>query len=309
MVNKVKVFAPATVANVGPGFDIFGMAIDHVGDELEVVIHDEPGIKINPIEGFENLPTDPEKNVVGVVAQAILDKVNDNRGFEITIHKNVLPGSGLGSSASSSAAAAYAANHLLGSPFETNDLVEFAMQGEKAASGKAHADNVAPSLLGGFTMIRSYKPLDVISVPYPSDIYITVIHPQIEIKTSDSKKILKKEIMLDSAIQQWSNTAGLVLGLATSDYDLISRSLTDVIVEPVRSVLIPCYDEVKNSAIETGALGCSISGSGPSIFALSKGNQIAKEVALAFESIYAKAGINNKIYISKISDKGARLIN
>ena len=309
MVNKVKVFAPATVANVGPGFDIFGMAIDHVGDELEVVIHDEPDIKINPIEGFENLPTDPEKNVVGVVTQAILDKVNDNRGFEITIHKNVLPGSGLGSSASSSAAAAYAANHLLGSPFETNDLVEFAMQGEKAASGKAHADNVAPSLLGGFTMIRSYKPLDVISIPYPSDIYITVIHPQIEIKTSDSKKILKKEIMLDSAIQQWSNTAGLVLGLATSDYDLISRSLTDVIVEPVRSVLIPCYDEVKNSAIETGALGCSISGSGPSIFALSKGNQIAKEVALAFESVYTKAGINYKIYVSRVSNKGARLIN
>lgn len=305
ILDRIKVFAPATVANVGPGFDIFGMALDNVGDELWLTLSDEPGILINPIEGYEDLPTDPEKNVVGVVIQAMMKALNNYKGFNVTISKNVLPGSGLGSSASSSAAAAFGANILLGSPFQTHELVQFAMLGEQAASGKAHADNVAPSLLGGFTMVRSYTPLDVVNVPFPDDLYISVVHPQIEIKTSDSKKILKKEIQLEAAIQQWGNTAGLALGLALADYDLISRSLQDVVVEPIRSVLIPYFDDIKRQALEAGALGCSISGSGPSIFTLSRGEDIAHKVAEVFASGYTD--ITHKVYVSKISKSGARV--
>lgn len=309
MTNKIRVFAPATVANVGPGFDIFGMALSDVGDQLELSIKKDQGIVIRPINGYDNLPTDPKKNVVGVVIQSMLDMIGYDKGFEVILHKNVLPGSGLGSSASSSAAAAFATNELLGRPFSTTELVPFAMLGEQAASGKAHADNVAPSLLGGFTMIRSYSPLDVVNVPFPEDLYITVVHPQIEIKTADSKRILKKEIQLESAIQQWGNTAGLILGLTTCDYDLIARSLDDVIVEPVRSVLIPYYSEVKSAAIEAGALGCSISGSGPSIFALSRGEEIAQHIATVFRSKYKLTDINHLVYVSKISADGARVID
>ncbi|MEL7005026.1 MAG: homoserine kinase, partial [Bacteroidota bacterium] len=306
--NSIKVFAPATVANVGPGFDIFGMALGGVGDQLEMCCKDESGITIRPIEGYEDLPTDPKKNVVGVVIQSILEATGREQGFDVTLHKNVLPGSGLGSSASSSAAAAYAANELLGRPFSAVELVPFAMLGEQAASGKAHADNVAPSLLGGFTMIRSYSPLDVVNVNFPGDLYITVVHPQIEIKTSDSKRILKKEIPLESAIQQWGNAAGLVLGLTTSNYDLIARSLEDIIVEPVRSVLIPYYNDAKSAALNAGALGCSISGSGPSIFALSRGEDTAQKVASAFKTQYDSTSINHLIYVSKISADGAKTI-
>lgn len=306
MLDRIKVFAPATVANVGPGFDIFGMAMDHIGDEFELTRKSTSGIVIHPVSGYEDLPTDPKKNVAGVVVQAMMDKLGKKDGFEIVIDKNVLPGSGLGSSASSSAAAAYATNLIYGSPFTDHELVEFAMLGEKAASGKAHADNVAPSLLGGFTMIRSYSPLDVIKVPYPDDLYVSVVHPQIEVKTSDSKRILKKEVVLEAAIQQWGNTAGLVLGLTTADYNLIGRSLEDVIVEPIRSMLIPYYDKVKKEVLEAGALGCSISGSGPSIFAISRGEEVANNLIDIFDTNYKN--LNHRIYVSKISALGARVI-
>lgn len=309
MEKKIKVFAPATVANVGPGFDIFGLALEGIGDKLEVSLRDDSAIKIHPIEGYENLPTDPDLNVAGVAIKALLKELDSQQGFEIVIRKRVMPGSGLGSSASSSAAAAYAANELLGSPFSKKELVRFAMEGERATSGKAHADNVTPSLLGGFTLVRSYGPLDVVSIPYPKELYIAVVHPQIEVKTADSKRILKREVALEMAISQWGNVAGLVAGMASGDFDLIGRSLEDHIVEPIRSVLIPGYAGAKHQAITSGALGCNISGSGPSIFALTEGKATAEKVAKAFDEYYTDLGIDHKVYVSGINAEGAKTLS
>lgn len=308
MEKKIKVFAPATVANVGPGFDIFGLALEGIGDELELTMIDGGDIKIHPIEGYEDLPTDPDQNVAGVAIKALLKELGSSQGFEIRISKRVMPGSGLGSSASSSAAAVYAANELLNRPFSKKELVRFAMEGERATSGKAHADNVTPSLLGGFTLVRSYRPLDVVSIPYPQNLYVAVVHPQIEVKTADSKRILKSEVALEMAISQWGNVAGLVAGLASGDFNLIGRSLEDHIVEPVRSVLIPGYAGAKQQALEAGALGCNISGSGPSIFALTEGKATADKVACAFDLYYSELGIDHKVYVSGINAEGAKIV-
>ena len=207
-----------------------------------------------------------------------------------------------------SAAAVFAGNELLGRPFSKSELVPFAMEGERATSGKAHADNVAPSLLGGFTLVRSYAPLDVVSLSFPAELYVTVVHPQIEVKTADSKRMLKAEVSMDKAIGQWGNVAGLVAGLATNDFDLISRSLEDHIVEPVRSVLIPGYDGAKESALQAGALGCNISGSGPSLFALCKGRNAARLVSDAFTQYFEKLDIDHHVYVSGISKTGARSV-
>lgn len=308
MKKSIKVFAPATVANVGPGFDVLGFALNEIGDELEVSMTTDDKIRINKIEGYEDLPTDPEQNVVGIAISALLQALNVDQGFEVTIKKRVMPGSGLGSSASSSAAAVYAVNELLGNPFSKKELVKFAMEGERASSGKAHADNVAPSLLGGFTLVRSYGPLDVVSLQYPKNLFVTVVHPQIEVKTADSKRILKKEVSLEVAISQWGNVAGLVAGLASGDFDLIGRSLEDHIVEPVRSVLIPGYAGAKQQAMASGALGCSISGSGPSIFALSEGKATAEIIAKAFEVYYSELNIDHRVYVSNINPEGAKTV-
>lgn len=308
--DQIKVFAPATVANVACGFDIMGFAINGIGDEITVSKTEKSGLKIAEIKGCEGLPIEPEKNVATVAVQALLNslEVKPTHGFEFKIYKNVMAGSGLGSSASSSSGAVFAVNELLGNPFSKSELVYFAMQGELSASGNAHADNVAPSLLGGFTLVRSYNPLDVITLDYPKELYVSIVHPQIEIKTSDSKRILRKEVPLKDAITQWGNVGGLVSGLAKGDYDLISRSLQDVIAEPVRSMLIPLFGEVKRAALELDALGCSISGSGPSIFALSKEPNTAELIGGKFKSIYDLNSIEANIYVSKINPKGAEVI-
>ena len=307
MSKTVKVFAPATVANVGPGFDILGLALEGIGDEVEMSLSEAGGIKI-AMPGSD-LPTDPSINVAGVAVQALLDELGSSQGLHMTIYKKVLPGSGLGSSASSAAGAVYAANCLLGKPFSKKELVRFAMAGEAASSGKAHADNVAPSLLGGFTLVRSYEPLDVVSLTYPRDLQVIVVHPQIEVKTSDSKKILKKDIALETAIAQWGNVAGLVSGLATSNYELIGRSLQDVIVEPVRSMLIPGFDQLKQFAIIEGALGCSISGSGPSVFALCDHTSKAAKIGEGFRRLYDDLGIDHYVHISNINPEGAKILS
>ena len=305
MGNSVKVFAPATVANVGPGFDVLGLALENIGDEIEMVVTNKSGITIEMPDS--DLPTDPKLNVAGVAVQALLDHLQSDQGFHIIIHKNIAPGSGLGSSASSAAGAVYGANELLGAPVSKIDLVRFAMMGEAIASGKAHADNVAPSLLGGFTLIRSYDPLDIVSLAYPQDLVVVVIHPKIEVKTSDSKKILRKLIPMEVAVKQWGNLAGLVSGLASGNYDLISKSLEDSIVEPVRSMLIPEFDELKKGALNQGALGCSISGSGPSVFAICSDRKKALAVADTFGKIYSNLEINYQIYTSKINDCGTQI--
>lgn len=303
--ETIKVFCPATIANISCGFDVLGVALDSVGDEMVVRKTSVKGIRISKLEG-QDLPMETLQNVAGVAGLALLEASDYQGGFEIEIYKKIKAGSGIGSSAASSAGAVWAMNELLGKPFSTLELVKFSMEGERLASGVAHADNVAPALFGGFTLVRSYDPLDVVTIPSPNELFATVIHPQIEVKTSDSRKVLKNNISLADGIKQWGNVGGLVAGLFKDDYDLIGRSLEDHIVEPIRSILIPGFDDVKAAAIEAGALGCGISGSGPSIFSFSKGKETAQNVGEAMKRIYQDIGIDFDIHISKINSEGIK---
>jgi len=305
--EEVKVFCPATIANVSCGFDVLGLALDTVGDIMTVRKSSKKGIQITKIEG-QDLPLKTTENVAGVAGLAFLSKSNYNQGFEIEIYKHIKAGSGIGSSAASAAGTVWAMNRLLGNPFSPLELVQFAMEGEKLASGVAHADNVAPALYGGFTLVRSYTPLDIIKIKAPQLLYASIIHPQIEVKTSDSRKILKTRIALEDGIRQWGNVGGLIAGLYTEDYDLIGRSLEDHIIEPIRSILIPGFEMVKTNAMNTGALGCGISGSGPSIFALSKGEEIAAKVAEAMGNVYQTTGVPYEIHVSSINTAGIKIL-
>ncbi len=306
--NEIKIFTPATIANVSCGFDVLGLALDNVGDEMTIRKVAKKGVVITKITG-QQLPLETLKNVAGVAALALLAATETSFGFEIEIDKRIKPGSGIGSSAASSAGAVWAINELLGKPFNTTDLVKFAMEGERLATGAAHADNVAPALFGGFTLVRSYDPLDIIRIHTPNQLFATVIHPQIEVKTSDAREILKSTIPLKDAIKQWGNVGGLISGLYSEDYDLIGRSLEDHIIEPIRSILIPAFDAVKQESIKAGALGCGISGSGPSIFALSKGEATALKVAEAMKYVYDKVGIDYDIHVSKVNHEGIKIVD
>ncbi|WP_372645198.1 homoserine kinase [Ancylomarina sp.] len=308
MNKSIKVFAPGSVSNVGCGFDILGFAIDGIGDEMILSKNESKKINIKPIEGYENLPTEPTKNVAGVAIQALLDDLGSDQGFDIEIKKNIKPGSGIGSSSASAAGAVVAVNELLGKPYSRIQLVDFAMQGEVAASGDAHADNAAPTVLGGFCIIRAYDPLDIIQIESPKDLWCVVIHPQIEIKTKEARELLSPVINLKKAIRQWGNVAGLISGLHCSDYALIGRSLEDHIIEEQRKVLIPKFDKLKNAVMNAGALGCSISGSGPSVFALCEGQNKAKDISLAMKDVFSKTDIPFYIYSSQVSSKGVRIL-
>lgn len=309
MRDQIRVFAPATVANVACGFDVLGFAVEAPGDEVILRKKIEPGVSICKITGDQGkLPLDAGKNTAGVSVLAFLKHLSSNQGIEIELHKKMPLGSGLGSSAASAVASVVAANRLLGHPLDREKLLPFALEAEKVACGAAHADNAAPSLLGGLVLIRSYDPLDVIRIPTPEKFYCTIIHPQIEIRTEYARKILKKRIPLKDAVTQWGNVAGLIAGLMKPDYGLIGRSLQDVIIEPVRSVLIPGFQKVKNAALEAGALGCSISGSGPSLFALSTSKKIAEEVGQAMKNGFESLKINSEIYISKINQHGPKIL-
>jgi homoserine kinase len=305
--NELKIFSPASIANISCGFDVLGLALDTIGDEMTLRKVPQKGVRITKITG-QKLPLDVEKNVAGVAALALLAATESEFGFEIEIDKRIKPGSGIGSSAASSAGAVWAINELLGNPFNTTDLVRFAMEGERLATGVAHADNVAPALLGGFALVRSYEPLDILPIPTPKELFVTVIHPQIEVKTSDAREILKTKVPLKEAIKQWGNVGGLISGLYTEDYELIGRSLQDFIIEPIRSILIPAYDAVKQQSMNAGALGCGISGSGPSIFALSKGESTALKVADAMKTVYEEVGIDYEIHVSKVNKQGMKIL-
>jgi homoserine kinase len=305
--KEIKLFCPATIANLSCGFDVLGLCLETAGDEMIVRKSDQKGVRITKIVGAD-LPLETEKNVAGVAALAMLETIETEFGFEIEIYKNIKAGSGIGSSAASSAGAVFGINELLGRPFSRKELVQFAMQGEKLASGNAHADNVAPALLGGFTLVRSYNPLDIIKIDSPEELYATVVHPQIELKTSDARSVLKQNVSLKSAIMQWGNVGGLIAGLYTKDYDLIGRSLHDEIVEPLRSVLIPGFDLIKQAALENGALGSGISGSGPSIFALSRGKENAEKIAKAMSDVYEEMNLPYEIHISQINPDGVRVL-
>ena len=305
--KEIKIFCPATIANLSCGFDVLGTCLENVGDEMIIRKTIEKGIKITKIFGA-NLPLETEKNVAGVAGLALLNEVDIDFGFEIEIYKNIKAGSGIGSSAASAAGAVFGINELLGSPFSIKELVKFAMQGEVLASGSAHADNVAPCLLGGFTLVRSINPMDIIRIESPNELFVTVIHPQIELKTADMRAVLPEMILLKSAIEQWGNVGALVSGLHSSDYELIERSLQDVIVEPLRSKFIPFFDEIKKKSIENGALGAGISGSGPSIFAFSRGIENAEKVAKAMKSVFEKSEIEFDIHVSRINSDGVKII-
>jgi len=304
--KTVKIIAPATIANLVCGFDVLGMALNEPQDEMTLSLSDQPGIRIQHTDEY-NLPVVPAQNVAGAALLALMDEHDKPVGFDLIINKCIKPGSGLGSSAASAAGVVVAANHLLQNIFSNEDLVRFAMHGEKLASGVKHADNISPCIYGGVTLIRSIFPLDIIPLDAPH-MYVTVVHPQIEVRTSDSRQILRKEILLKDAIKQWGNIAGLVAGFMKKDYELISRSLEDVIVEPVRSILIPGFDEVKIKCKEAGALGGGISGSGPSIFMISKEENTAKEVEKIMKNIFEKIGIDYKTYVTTINYEGVKII-
>ena len=305
--NKtVKIAAPGTVANLVCGFDVLGLCLDAPCDEMQVTLLNEKKIIINSADGY-NLPRDPTQNTAGAPLIDMLNELNSQIGFEIFINKNIKPGSGLGSSAASAAGAVVAANHLLGNIFSKEDMVRFAMSGEKVASGVKHADNVAPCIYGGITLIRSIFPLDIVSIPSPP-LWVTVVHPQIEVRTSDARQILRKEVLLKDAIRQWGNIGGLVAGFMKNDYELIGRSLEDVIIEPVRSILIPGFDDVKKQSKAAGALGGGISGSGPSVFMLSKEENTARKVAQVMKDIYNKIGLDYHTYVTKINNHGVKIL-
>jgi homoserine kinase len=305
--KAVKVLCPATVANLVCGFDVLGMALNNPRDVMHVSLSDKPGIRICHDDAY-GLSTVPEQNVAGVSLQTLMNELSNPPGFEVVIDKRIKPGSGLGSSAASAAGVVVAANHLLGNVFSREKLAQFAMSGEKLASGVKHADNIAPCIYGGVTLIRSIFPLDIVQLSAPP-MYVTVVHPQIEVKTSDARQILRKEVQLKQAIKQWGNIGGLVAGFLKNDYALISRSLEDVIIEPVRSMLIPCFDEVKKRSMEAGALGGGISGSGPSIFMLSNEESVARQVEYVMTEAYVNCGIEFKTYVTTINYEGIKVLD
>lgn len=304
--NSVRAFAPATVANVSCGFDILGFAIDAMGDVVEVREKKDPGLQVVSITGDGGrLPFEAEKNTCAVAIQAMLDELGQDIGMEIYLEKGLPLGSGMGSSAASAVAALVAANRLLGNPFEKKQLLPFAMVAEKVACGAGHADNVAPSLLGGFVLIRDYHPLDVIKLHVPDGLHCTLLHPHFELKTSDSRSVLRDSVSLKHSTIQSGNVAGLVAGLFQEDFELIGRSLRDVIAEPYRATLIPGFYEVKEAVKAAGALGMGISGSGPTLFALSKGEQTVQSIIDAAQQVYDSIGLGVDAYHSAINTQGA----
>lgn len=305
--KEIKIFSPATVANVACGFDVLGFCLDTIGDVMVIRKTEVKGIRITKVVGYD-LPYEAEKNVAGVSALAMYNDLQPDCGFEIEIYKNIKPGSGIGSSSASAAGSVFGMNELLGRPLNKTKLTYFAMKGEALASQCEHADNLAPAIFGGFTLVKSACPLQVLELPTPPDLYATLIHPQIEIKTSESRAILPKDIPLQNAITQWANVGSLVHALHTSDYNLMQDALKDVVIEPLRKQLIPHFDDVKTAALKSGALGCAISGSGPSIFALSKGEGVSIEVEKAMRAVYSKSNIPFETYVSKISIEGIRVL-
>ncbi len=307
--NSITVFAPATVGNLACGFDSMGLAINKPGDVVHLVKNNSGKLLIKEITGDDGrLSKKANENTASVAISAFLKAYKIKQGFDIYLEKQMPLGSGLGSSAASAVAGVYAAYLLSGLKLHRQDLIRFAMEGEKVACGSAHADNVAPCMLGGITLVRSNAPLEVISLPSPEKLYITVVHPHVEVLTKDARAVLRREVPLPAAVQQWSNTGALVAGLFTSDYTLIGKSTVDLIAEPYRASLIPGFHEVKKAALKNNALACSISGSGPSMFAFCKGQSTAKKVAAAMSEAFRKIKISSDIYISRVNTTGVTTI-
>ena len=307
--ESIKVFAPATVANVVCGFDILGFAVNKPGDELTMELTNKPGVNIISIEGDEGkLPLDPTKNTVSAsVMNLLTDLGREDVGFNLKLKKKMPMGSGLGSSSASAIAGLFAANELLGKPLTKLELLPYAMQGEALACGHGHADNVAPALFGGFTLIKSYEPLEVIALPIPK-LFCALLYPHVDVPTRDARQIIRSKVLLKDAVTQWGNIAGLISALYTHDYDLLGRSLKDVIIEPIRSILIPEFDRMKEIAMENGALGFGISGSGPTVFSLYKSSDDAQKVLQLLKKLLSNIGVNSNIYLSEINKTGPMVL-
>ncbi len=307
--DSVRVFAPASVANVSCGYDVLGFAVYQPGDEVIMTKNSEGCVSLDLIEGDDGrLPLDPEKNTVSAVVINYLDYIGSNQGVGIKLYKKMPFGSGLGSSSASAVGGLVAVNELMGNPLSRIELLPFAMEGERLACGNAHADNVAPALLGGIVLIRSYDPLDVISLPVPKGMSCALIYPHVEIPTMAARQIIRTKISMTNAIRQWGNVGGLVAGFYKNDLDLIGRSMEDVIVEPVRKMLIPHFDEIKEVALNNGAVGFGISGSGPTVFALCGNKENADKVIASVSGRLREYDLDTTCFVSEINTEGARII-
>jgi homoserine kinase len=311
MRNTVKVFAPATVANVVCGFDVLGFAVNAPGDEVVMRVTDKPGVIISKITGDDGrLPLNPDKNTVSASVQDYLKHIGrTDIGIDIELHKKMPIGSGLGSSSASTVAGLFAVNTLFDNQLSNQELVPFAMKGEELACGYGHADNVAPALLGGFVLVRSYEPLDVISLPFPQDMCAAIVYPEVDVPTKDARQMIRSKVLLKDAVKQWGNVAGLVTGLFTNDYDLIGRSMVDVLVEPTRSILIPDFYKMRSIAMEMGAVSFGISGSGPSVFALTKDQDTAHLITQALQKQLKSIQINSLSFVSSVNKKGPVILD
>ena len=306
--NAIEVFCPGSVANISCGFDILGLCLDSIGDTMRVKKVSKKGITIKSISGY-NLSLKTNENAAGVSALALINQYKDiDYGFEIEIIKKIKPGSGIGSSAASASGSVFAINELLGKPFSKKELVKFALDGEYICSKSYHADNISPLIFGGITLVRDHKELDIVNLPTPSELYITIIHPQIELKTSDSRSIIDRNIHISKMTEQSANLGAFISSLYEEDYELLKRSIKDVIIEPYRSELIPEFKNLKKIALKNNALGFGISGSGPSMFSLCKGIKSANTIIENMEFQLDKMDINYKSYISKINNEGLKIL-
>ena len=308
--SSVQVFAPATVANVVCGFDVLGFAVNEPGDEVIMRVTDKPGIVISKITGDDGrLPLDPNKNTVSVSVQHYLQSIGrSDLGLDIELHKKMPIGSGLGSSSASTVAGLFAAKTLLGDNTDPINILPFAMKGEEMACGHGHADNVAPALFGGFVLVRSYEPLDVIRLPHPKELYCAIVFPDVDVPTREARQIIRTKINMKDAVVQWGNIAGLVSGLFMGDLDLIGRSMQDVLVEPVRSMLIPDFYKMREMAMELGAISFGISGSGPSVFAFTRDEATAKAITQKLQQHLTGIKIGSNSYVSPINDGGPKVL-
>lgn len=309
--KEIKVFAPATVANVVCGFDVLGFAVNQPGDEVEMRLVDGPGVRLLLITGDDGkLPLDSAKNTVSASVQHYLDHIKrTDVGVEIVLHKKMPIGSGLGSSSASTVAGLFAINQLMGNLLTAKELVPFAMLGEELACGYGHADNVAPALMGGFVLVRSYDPLDLIALPTPANLFAAIVYPEVDVPTKDARQMIRTKVLLKDAVTQWGNVAGLVSGLFLNDLDLVGRSMKDVLIEPVRSILIPGFDQLKQLAMENGAVGFGISGSGPSVFALVKDEATAVKITQVQQAHLSRLNINSNAYVSAVNAEGPKVLS
>jgi homoserine kinase len=311
MPRRIRVFAPATIANLGPGFDVLGLALTRPGDTIEAEISSAPGVEIVEITGDGGqLSRDPARNVAGRAASEVLRRAQNDSGVRLWLHKEMPLASGLGSSGASSAAGAVVVNELLGQPLTPSDVLLSAMEGERAASGSPHADNVAPSVMGGIVLVRSYDPLDIVRLPVPANLCVAVVHPHCTVPTFEARRLVKERAYgLDAIVSNLGNIAALVAALHTGDLALLGRSIDDRIIEPIRSALIPGFDAVKRAALAAGALGCSIAGSGPSVFAFASDAASARQIGGAMQAAFrSSAGLDSDVFSGTVSASGARIV-